>query len=324
MITAEADGIGRPRALGSRGGLPYRRGVGPTPLEEKARSVENGAGKEGMAGRVGWPAPIHVANPPRDSLAGIIGLWMRFWSRVCLLGVLQCPPSGWGRLPWFLLRAVLAATLMTQAVAFIRTLPNYPISSILFMAIQACQHFSLLQFLLPALSFRAGAFPRALNIMARTQALPVFADLRLERPKFRLKLIYIIAVKTFLFMIVLHVVGGLLAVRHQREIGDDVSRFSLFPPVVRAESVVVHSLLVLLQFVHLVSVYGANLLSVSTVHSINVFLYSHLTHLSRHVSKLLTRRRAASGAVWNAANSDQGANVRPWNELLEAHSLLWE
>ncbi|XP_043205104.1 uncharacterized protein LOC122372232 [Amphibalanus amphitrite] len=125
-------------------------------------------------------------------------------------------------------------------------------------------------------------------------------------------------------MIVLHVVGGLLAVRHQREIGDDVSRFSLFPPVVRAESVVVHSLLVLLQFVHLVSVYGANLLSVSTVHSINVFLYSHLTHLSRHVSKLLTRKRAASGAVWNAANSDQGANVRPWNELLEAHSLLWD
>ena len=74
----------------------------------------------------------------------------------------------------------------------------------------------------------------------------------------------------------------------------------------------------------MVSVYASNVLSVSTVHSINVFLYSYLTHLSRHVSKLLNRKRSASGAVWNAANTDQGANLRPWNELLEAHSLLWE
>ena len=245
MVSAEADGIGRPRAGGPRG-LPYRRGVGPSPLEEKTRSLETGAGKE--AGRVGWPARLNAAiHPPRDSLGGIIGLWMRFWSALCLLGVLQCPTSGWGRLPWYIVRALLAATLMVQAVAFIRTLPNFPVSSTLFMAIQACQHFSLLQFLLPALSFRAKNFPRALKIMAHTQALPIFSDLRLNRPRLRLKIIYVIAVKTFLFMIVLHVVGGLLAVRHQREIGDEVSLFSLFPPVVRAESVMVHSLLVLLQ-----------------------------------------------------------------------------
>ena len=272
MISAEADGIGRPRALGSRGGLPYRRGVAPTPLEEKSRTIEKGAGKEAMGGRMGWPAPLNAAvSPPRDSLGGIIGLWMRFWSRLCLLGVLQCPHSGWGRLPWFLLRILLAATLLIQAVAFIRTLPNYPISSILFMAVQACQHFSLLQFLLPALSFRGGAFPRMLNIMARAQALPVFADLRLDRPRMRLKLIYIIAVKTFLFMIALHVVGGLLAVRHQREIGDEVSLFSLFPPVVRAESSVVHSLLVLLQVSGIV---GGNMIIHyrSVVHSLLVLL----------------------------------------------------
>ena len=182
-----------------------------------------------------------------DTLTSLISRWLHLWSRLCLLGVLQCPHSGWGRLPWFLLRAVLAVTLLAQAVTTVGTLLALPKGAAFFVSLQACQHFSLLSLLLPALSARAAAFRRALALMARLQALRVFADLNPVRPRARLLVVMTVACLVFLGLQVLHVVGGVINVEFQHSQGIPAMRFALFPPVVRSDNFIVHYGMVLLQ-----------------------------------------------------------------------------
>ncbi|XP_043242734.1 uncharacterized protein LOC122392197 [Amphibalanus amphitrite] len=269
-----------------------------------------------------------------DSLTRLVSRWTHLWSRLCLLGVLQCPSSGWGRLPWFLLRAVLAVTLLAQAVTSVRTLVALPHGAAFFVSLQACEHFSLLSLLLPALSFRANAFRRALTLMSRLQMLEVFSDLKPTAAKRRMVFVMFVAGLVFVGLQGLHVVGGLITVEFRQRQTLPAKKFSLFPIMITSDSLLIHYALVVLQFVHVFSVYAANVLSVTTLHLINIFLYYHLDHLATTVRALLERSGTlanrtvgaslgGSGENWSAQLDGETPNTGRWTEILEAHSLLW-
>ncbi|XP_043205085.1 uncharacterized protein LOC122372223 [Amphibalanus amphitrite] len=275
------------------------------------------------------------SNKANDSLTRLISRWTHLWSHLCLLGVLQCPSSGCGRLPWFLLRTVLAVTLLAQAVTSVRTLVALPHGAAFFVSLQACEHFSLLSLLLPALSFRANAFRRALALMSRLQTLEVFGDLRPAAAKRRMVFVMVVAGLVFVGLQGLHVIGGLITVEFRQRQTLPAKKFALFPIMITSDSLLIHYALVALQFVHVFSVYAANVLSVTTLHLINIFLYYHLDHLATTVRALLERSGTlanrtvrtspgGSGENWSAQLDGETPNTRRWTEILEAHSLLWQ
>ena len=191
-----------------------------------------------------------VMNPesvPQRPLTNLVGPWMRLWSRLCLLGLLEHPISGWTRLSQHVFLILLAGTLMMQAfssVSFLLTLPRGPI---FFVSLQACEHFSLLSLLPPVMALRAAAFRRCVSLMADIQNLPVFSDIKLATPRRWLVFIMVVACVVFLFLQVLHVAGGIVAVDCQQKQGLEGVRFTLFPPIVKAENLLIHYGILLLQ-----------------------------------------------------------------------------
>ena len=182
-----------------------------------------------------------------DSLAALIGFWVRLWSRLSLLGAPRRRRPGWARLPLTLLNALLAVSLLAQAATSASTLLGVPGGAIFFVRLQACEHFSLLSLLLPALWLRAGAFRRVLALMERIHTLPAFRNVALARPRRWVLFIMAVACAVFVGLQALHVAGGLTTMPFEQHQRLPEVRFSLFPPLVRSDSDALHLAVLVLQ-----------------------------------------------------------------------------